>query len=453
MQLGAKMKLENLFIEKLHGIYNYDVDFNEDITFLYGSNGCGKTTILNIVTSIVTGKIYELFFYDFKIIKLKYSNNDNVDVIEIKRKQDDKNRLKIIFEGRNETISKLDNLNFQSSRREILLKEYYHENNILKDISRLFNYVYLPLSRSAYVDPIRSSRKNFWIEEEEIEEELYVTKDASLTRVQELIVNKILTINNEVNRLNNNFRDKILKTSINIYSEKKNFSDILNEIENSNEEKILEIQESYLNIMTNLKLINEREIEKYNNFFSSYIEKYEQITDENDEKVKQFPIDLVLQYSEISKIRKVVELAQQMEKDKKQAEKPLELFCSTLNSFLSRPGDIDSKNIIIETIGQPGVYFKIPNNQNKLSVQKLSSGEKQLIIFFANLIFGVNDRKNGIFIVDEPELSLHLTWQKLFIEQTLKINNNIQLIFATHSPEIVGRHRDKMYKLEKVLGE
>ena len=68
------MKLENLFIEKLHGIYNYDVDFNEDITFLYGSNGCGKTTILNIVTSIVTGKIYELFFYDFKIIKLKYSN-------------------------------------------------------------------------------------------------------------------------------------------------------------------------------------------------------------------------------------------------------------------------------------------------------------------------------------------------------------------------------------------
>ena len=434
-------------------IFYYDVDFNEDITFLYGSNGCGKTTLLNIVTSIVTGKICELFFYDFKIIKLKYSNNDNVDVIEIKRKQDDKNRLKIIFEGRNETISKLDNLNFQSSRRKILLKEYFHENNILEDISRLFNYVYLPLSRSAYVDPIRSSRKNFWIEEEEIEEELYVTKDASLTRVQELIVNKILTINNEVNRLNNNFRDKILKTSINIYSEKKNFSDMMNEIENSNEEKILEIQESYLNIMTNLKLINEKEIEKYNNFFSSYIKKYEQITDENDGKVKHFPINLVLQYSEISKIRKVVELAQQMEKDKKQAEKPLELFCSTLNSFLSRPGDIDSKNIIIETIGQPGVYFKIPNNQNKLSVQKLSSGEKQLIIFFANLIFGVNDRKNGIFIVDEPELSLHLTWQKLFIEQTLKINNNIQLIFATHSPEIVGRHRDKMYKLEKVLGE
>ena len=36
------MKLQKLTIHKLHGSYNYTVNFNSDITFLYGSNGCGS---------------------------------------------------------------------------------------------------------------------------------------------------------------------------------------------------------------------------------------------------------------------------------------------------------------------------------------------------------------------------------------------------------------------------
>lgn len=69
--------------------------------------------------------------------------------------------------------------------------------------------------------------------------------------------------------------------------------------------------------------------------------------------------------------------------------------------------------------------------------------------FFANLIFNVKSNSSGIFVVDEPELSLHLSWQKIFVEKTLEINKNIQLVFATHAPEIIGKRRDKMFKLEK----
>ena len=129
----------------------------------------------------------------------------------------------------------------------------------------------------------------------------------------------------------------------------------------------------------------------------------------------------------------------------------IECVCNEINSIFSEI-EVDAKITGLKKEGEKLPIFKNSFGA-EFDINSLSSGEKQLIIFFANLIFGVNDRKNGIFIVDEPELSLHLTWQKLFIEQTLKINNNIQLIFATHSPEIVGRHRDKMYKLEKVLGE
>ena len=69
-----KLKIKEFIIEKLHGYIDYDIKFNDDVTFLYGENGCGKTTVLNIITSIITGKIYELSKYQFGFISLSYSS-------------------------------------------------------------------------------------------------------------------------------------------------------------------------------------------------------------------------------------------------------------------------------------------------------------------------------------------------------------------------------------------
>ena len=106
----------------------------------------------------------------------------------------------------------------------------------------------------------------------------------------------------------------------------------------------------------------------------------------------------------------------------------------------------DRKKIDIDEVGR--IFFKTKHNK-KIEINNLSSGEKQLLTFFANLIFNVKESSSGIFVVDEPELSLHLSWQKMFVDKTLEINENIQLVFATHAPEIIGRRRDKMVKLEK----
>lgn len=73
-----------------------------------------------------------------------------------------------------------------------------------------------------------------------------------------------------------------------------------------------------------------------------------------------------------------------------------------------------------------------------------------MLVFFANLIFGVKDTSSGIFVVDEPELSLHLSWQKVFVKKALEVNSNVQLIFATHAPEIIGKYRDRAEKLQRI---
>ena len=43
------MKIKKIQINGLHGYFQYDIDLNEDISLLYGKNGSGKTTVLNLI--------------------------------------------------------------------------------------------------------------------------------------------------------------------------------------------------------------------------------------------------------------------------------------------------------------------------------------------------------------------------------------------------------------------
>ncbi|MNJ81122.1 hypothetical protein D3C77_797770 [compost metagenome] len=57
-----------------------------------------------------------------------------------------------------------------------------------------------------------------------------------------------------------------------------------------------------------------------------------------------------------------------------------------------------------------------------------------------------------IYIADEPELSLHILWQEQLTKAISDLNVNAQIIFATHSPDVVGTHGDKVIDMESVLG-
>ena len=80
-------------------------------------------------------------------------------------------------------------------------------------------------------------------------------------------------------------------------------------------------------------------------------------------------------------------------------------------------------------------------------MEKLSSGEKHDFIMFYELIF--NADRTSVFLIDEPEISLHVAWQMEFIdilERICKLNGT-QAIIATHSPDIVNGHDDLLISL------
>jgi predicted ATPase len=91
---------------------------------------------------------------------------------------------------------------------------------------------------------------------------------------------------------------------------------------------------------------------------------------------------------------------------------------------------------------------KIGNNS--LPLFNLSSGEKQLLIILGEAL--LQDKVPCIYIADEPELSLHVTWQEQLIPNLRLVNPNAQIIFATHSPDIVGQYSKNIMDMEKIIG-
>jgi len=447
---GRRMILSNLKIKKLYGNYNYDVKFNKDITLIYGLNGCGKTTILNIITAIITGKLYKLFNYDFHSIKLEYCNEINLDILYkicIKKDNDSIDSLKVIFNDYEQNIYKLQIPEDRKRRINGVDDIYFEEYSILNDIRKEFNYVYLALNRAISLSDsdeyYYAFRRRHYFEEDDIIEPDII--DPEIRYIENLISMKYTTASSLTNEISNQFRNLILKSSLNVNVQtdfEKIFLDFNGNRFNKND--ILGIQDSYIKILDDLKILSKEEKEQYKVFFGNYIKRINSL-----KKNAKIPIDemfgLFIEHNEMKKIQGIVNIAAETEQKKAYIMHPIELFLNTVNNFVSS-SDL-KKKIRININGR--IYFSTENSNQKLSIQFLSSGERQLLVFFANLIFGVKDTSSGIFVVDEPELSLHLSWQKVFVEKALEVNNNVQFIFATHAPEIIGARRNKMFKLEK----
>ena len=66
---------------------------------------------------------------------------------------------------------------------------------------------------------------------------------------------------------------------------------------------------------------------------------------------------------------------------------------------------------------------------------QLSSGEKQMLAILLTVL--VEDDQPYVLFMDEPEVSLHIEWQKCLIDLILELNPNVQIILTTHSPALI----------------
>ena len=100
------------------------------------------------------------------------------------------------------------------------------------------------------------------------------------------------------------------------------------------------------------------------------------------------------------------------------------------------------------TLGEKANGGTLEEAKEAISSDKLSAGEKQMLSFLCYNAFSDN---MPIFI-DEPELSLHVDWQRLLFPTLLKQGQKNQFFVATHSPFIYAKYPDKEFLLNDNRG-
>lgn len=117
-------------------------------------------------------------------------------------------------------------------------------------------------------------------------------------------------------------------------------------------------------------------------------------------------------------------------------------FENAVNKFLDEKAlHISDDRAGLRRHPSSGVYIQTPDART-YRLGSLSSGERQVLtmLFSATRMSGAT----GMFLIDEPELSLHVDWQRIILSELMTQAGGRQIVACTHSPEVGADHMDAL---------
>jgi energy-coupling factor transporter ATP-binding protein EcfA2 len=140
-------------------------------------------------------------------------------------------------------------------------------------------------------------------------------------------------------------------------------------------------------------------------------------------------------YQRDAELRAVVKDIEEVEQSIKAATAPRERLRELISSMY-----VGSKEV---TFSDTEITVGLKNGKT-IGLPFLSSGEKQILyLLVGTLLADINS-----ILIDEPEISMHIDWQKNLVKSMRTLNPRAQIILATHSPEIMADVPDsKIFRL------
>lgn len=428
--------IKQIKVEKLFGKYNYTLDFTEfgnelpKLGIIYGLNGTGKTTILKLIYHLLSSSDkmgHRTFIFNTLFSSISVTLTDGTVVTARRPKDEIKGMYFIQLKYINTKILKFDvNIDEEGNVRSLaeagskkddldLYVDHLRNWNIstfLLGDDRIIQNDDLPLNEKdeyyqmrhqrIYLDDIEKiSRQDLALAqllkraERWLYQSLYQSSskgELSVQSIYENIINSIVT--------------KKLQVSTQLNKERKMLIKSLQSMDDTNLS------------LTQFGLIPRFETDEL-------IKGISQATDENLPMLSQI-------------ISSFIETNNARLKAREKLYSILSKFTKLSNEFLLHKNIEIKVDESIRLVSDDGIELKLI---------KLSSGEKQLLLLLFNVLIATDSA--SIFIIDEPEISLNVTWQRSLVKTLLDITaeSNCQFIFATHSIELLTQHEDYVMEL------
>lgn len=422
------MKELNFFrIKNLHQAINTNLTFNQNTLILLGENGSCKTTILKMLYYTLSQQWKKLVKLDFEEIEtgidneiIKINKEELNNFLNYEEKTNNLNHLIkriILSSGSSNSLERhtrmKDMSNYLRKNQHLNQKNNFKNIKKIKEILDDINVVYLPTYRR-----IEQELEAIYEENDDLRKKyLHLKRFDQDQKYQELVkfgmqdvddaIHSTLLELKEYSRSNLNkltleyLNDVVGKdyTTVDAKLIKTIDDETIQKVMNRVDDDILS-QNLKLMLLDALKDIRDRDrLEDYEKVVGHYFLKLFNVFNKielNEEKIKKFAF--------------------------------------VCNKYL------ENKYMHYDNLNYD---FKINLKQKNQSIDlaKLSSGEKQIVSIFSFLY--LSNKKNYIVLIDEPELSLSVKWQKLFLEDIKNSLSCMGLIAVTHSPFIFDNSLDK----------
>ncbi len=444
------MIIEKLIVKQLYGYIDKNIDFNKDITLLVGINGSGKTSILNILNWIVSPSLADLCVTEFEEISLFFKLNKKKYQIRCDH-IDSQLRYQIFTKGKiyNPLIVDL-NLHPRDIKNDDALRLNLHNSykSLAPDkdeketwdlIHSFPNPTIIGLDRYIYTE--ETPDLIYYENGKERTIRNRARKSSSpLDRVKEIINKEYRKRKNAILNLTNGLKNQLMLSTFDGSINRESFiSGTRYKLDyNKIDQAEIRVREYFSKFEKNSITVDERKT------IGKYFSKLKEITKEYQKHPEDEITKLLyaLNAHQFIKVRNLLKEFEEFEKKSKSQMQQVQDFLDTLNHFLKD----SAKKILFREDTSELTFNTLDKDGNVITEYKdisyLSSGEQQILILFSYIAFNSQDGK--IFIIDEPELSLHIKWQEDFLEKLEKITPKLtQLILATHSPILANKKKSK----------
>jgi predicted ATP-binding protein involved in virulence len=446
------MKLKTFNINKLYGYRDVHIDFSGPNKILIGENGLGKTTVLNIIYYVLSKNFEKLNLLNFDSIEVVFDNKTKVNIqkdvlekhIKLNKENSGSHFSELLSGISNEDEKKIrqiidDNsrqnqhkrLELQTALRKIGIKINAPANYIFEMIRKHFDEI----DGNRFFDEIKKIDKNV---------DCKILYFPTYRRIEEDIKNIGILNKDEINdsykfKLKREFFHNQYDYSTDVMQfgmtdVEARIDEITNKIAHSSmigfSDISAEMLHQLLTDFPNVKLKNKKKVDSYKlNIILDRIGP--NMSTEDRQKINEYiETGNTENKGLIFFIEKLTNLYNKQEKQ----DIAIKKFVEVCNHYLTEKKYIYDEREVKLYIQHENEQYKTIHGSREVQLNKLSSGEKQIVSLFSKIY--LEETEKYIVLFDEPELSLSIFWQQLLLPDIINSEKCDLLIAVTHSPFI-----------------